>query len=174
MANADRERWNARYQAGDEHLEPDAWLLDHAQLLSAPRPRARALDLACGSGRHSLWLAELGYAVDAWDISDVGLELLESELARRRAAGAHLSLATARLDLETASIPAETYYLVLDAFFLDRRLFGEMIKGLQPGGLLVVRTLMHRGANDDRNPDFLLEPGELRATFSGLEILDEN
>jgi len=176
MSGADRERWNQRYQQGEHHLERDAWLIAHADVLAVAhdrRPRARALDLACGSGRHTLWLAELGYAVDAWDVSDVGLEHLEAELARRRAGAAHLEVVPRQVDLETATIPRQTYDAIVDAFFLERRLFPQMIDGLRPGGLLVVRTLLRRAANEDRNPAHLLEPGELRATFGDLDILDE-
>ena len=175
MSSADRERWNQRYQEGDHHLQRDAWLVKHADLLAPPQghQNARALDLACGSGRHALWLAELGYAVDAWDISDVGLELLHAELTRRRAEGENLTIVTRQVDLETVTIPASTYDLILDAFFLERRLFQEMVTGLRPGGLLVVRTLLQRAANEDRNPAHLLASGELKATFSELRILQE-
>ena len=153
-------------------MEPDAWLVRHTELLAASRPGARALDLACGAGRHALWLAELGYAVDAWDISDVGLDLLERELAKRSAA-TPLRVTQGQVDLETVSLSANVYDLILDAFFLERRLIGQMTTALRPGGLVVVRTLLHRGANEDRNPAYLLTPGELRATFAELEILRE-
>jgi tellurite methyltransferase len=171
MSSADRERWNQRYREGDHHTQADAWLDAHAHILRAPQAGARALDLACGSGRHTLWLAELGYSVDAWDISDVGLELLHAELKRRREAGATLPVTTRQVDLETVTIPAQNYDLILDAFFLERRLFPEMIAGVRPRGLLVVRTLLHRTANEDRNPAHLLAPGELSTRFSDLQIL---
>ncbi len=40
-------------------------------------PSGKALDLACGLGRNSLFLAEHGMTVDAVDISDVALDRLE-------------------------------------------------------------------------------------------------
>lgn len=161
MADADRERWNARYTAGDQPGLADVWLLAHGRLLRPRNPGARALDLACGTGRHATWLADLGYNVDAWDISDVALNLVT-----RRAA-----ITPRQVDLQTIHIPASTYDLVLDAFFLERKLFPSMISALQTNGLLVVRTLMRRDPSDDRNPAYLLGPGELRALCAQLEIL---
>jgi tellurite methyltransferase len=171
MANIDRERWNERYSAGEHGTMPDEWLVSCSRMLKPSRPGARALDLACGAGRHALWLAELGYAVDAWDISDVGLDVLARELERLQASGMPVRVTPRQLDVETATIPPNAYDLILDAFFLDRRLFGQMIAALRSGGLLVVRTLMRRSAHEHRNPAYLLEPGELRMSFAALDIL---
>ena len=173
MSAADRERWNQRYRAGEHHPEPDPWLVQHGELIRARQPGARALDLACGAGRHTLLLAELGYQVDAWDISDAGLDLLRVELGRRLAAGQRLDVTPQQVDLETADLPVEAYDLVLDLYFLERRLFPQMVRALRPGGLLLVRTLMRRPTAEDRTPAYLLHPGELRATFTGLDVLEE-
>ena len=172
MSAADRERWNQRYRAGEHHPEPDPWLVQHAELIRPRWPRATALDLACGAGRHTLLLAKLGYQVDAWDISDAGLEMLRAELGRRLAAGEHLDVTPRQVDLETAALPVAAYHLVLDMYFLERRLFPQMVSALRPGGLLLVRTLMRRPTAEDRNPAHLLQPGELRATFTGLDVLE--
>jgi tellurite methyltransferase len=173
MADADRERWNQRFRAGEHHASADPWIVQHAELIRPVQQGATALDLACGAGRHTLYLAELGYHVDAWDISDAGLELLQAELDRRLAAGQHLDVTPRQVDLERANLPVEAYDLVLDAYFLERSLFPQTVRALRPGGLVLVRTLMRRPNTDDRNPAHLLEPGELRAAFSQLEVLDE-
>ncbi len=54
-------------------LEADKYLamfLDEA-------PKGRALDIGCGEGRHSLFLAQNGYTVDAVDISEKAIQRLE-------------------------------------------------------------------------------------------------
>jgi tellurite methyltransferase len=172
MADIDRERWNQRYRAGAFDFDPTAWLVERQSLLLPRRPAARALDLACGAGRNALYLAGLGYNVDAWDISDVALDLLRAEVERRRATGQSLNIAPLRVDLESASLPESAYDLVVTIHFLERSLFASMATALRSDGLLLVQTLMRRAAPDDRNPAYLLEPGELRAAFPWLELVE--
>lgn len=172
MAELDRERWNERYREGAYDFDPSAWLVPREDLLRPRQPGAVALDLACGAGRNALYLARLGYSVDAWDISDVALDLLVRELERRRAGGQSLAIAPRRVDLETARLPASAYDLVLDMHFLERSLFRSMVAALRPEGLLVVQTLMRRADGDNRNPAYLLEPGELAAGFGELDRVE--
>jgi SAM-dependent methyltransferase len=172
MADTDRQRWNQRYRDGPYDFSPAPWLVAHEALLRPERSGARALDIACGGGRNSLYLAGLGYSVDAWDISDVGLDLLRQELARRGASGQPLPVTPQQVDLDVAELPVSTYDLILDAFFLQRSVFPAMVGALRPDGLLVVRVFMRRDGPDDRNPDYLLDRGELRAAVSDLHVLD--
>src|SRR5437763_3651755 len=65
MAESEHERWNARYRAEDYDFTPAAWVRAIQPVLQAHAVGARALDLASGGGRNALYLAELGYAVDA-------------------------------------------------------------------------------------------------------------
>lgn len=79
LSEADRERWNGRYAAGEygERRWPSDFLKESLDRL----PRGRALDLACGLGRNARFLAENGWQVDAVDVSDVALRKAET-LAR--------------------------------------------------------------------------------------------
>ena len=45
-------------------LEPSAWIARWTRLV---RPGGMVLDLACGAGRHSRWLARMGFEVNAVD-----------------------------------------------------------------------------------------------------------
>jgi SAM-dependent methyltransferase len=66
-------QWNQRYAAADGYLfgtEPNDWLKRHA---SAWRPGQRVLCVADGEGRNSVWLAQQGLVVEAFDIAEVGL-----------------------------------------------------------------------------------------------------
>ena len=49
-----------------QHLieQPSPWIVKYVPLI--PK-KGRVLDLACGSGRHAIWLAQQGYQVDAVD-----------------------------------------------------------------------------------------------------------
>ena len=69
MALEDKERWNEKYQDNKIPDEPVKLIRDHVHLATGKQ----ALDLACGMGRHSKYLASLGFEVDALDISSVAI-----------------------------------------------------------------------------------------------------
>ena len=183
MADADRQRWNERYvREGHEDgqraaFAPADWLVAMAERLGPKHVGARALDIASGTGRQALFLASLGYTVEAWDISDVALSALEAEVARRAVAGQPVAIETRALDLERTPLPVEAFDLILDKHYLDRRLFPSMVRALRPGGVLIVHTFLFvpGGPNTARlsNPAHALQPGELEAAFGAqLELLE--
>jgi len=173
MSDADRDQWNWRYAERALTWEPSSWLVSIETAIRPGGIARRALDVACGNGKNAIWLARLGYAVDAWDISDVGLRTLQDRLAELMRDGAALDVRLARTDLDTATIPPNTYDLILDTFFLDRRLFPLFLDGLRPGGVLVFETFADLGATDIRSikSEYKLGPGELAAAFRSLDVL---
>ena len=67
----DSRQWDQRY-SGDELVwtsTPNQFLVAETEGLRA----GRAVDLACGEGRNSIWLAEQGWEVTGIDFSPVGL-----------------------------------------------------------------------------------------------------
>ena len=65
--------WDARF-AGSDYIfgtEPNEWMARHRDLIAAG---GRVLAVADGEGRNSVWLAQQGLRVDAFDISAVGVE----------------------------------------------------------------------------------------------------
>jgi tellurite methyltransferase len=176
LSEADRIRWNEKHRERPYDFTPTDWLTALEPRIRPKRPGALALDLACGGGRNSLYLARLGYRVDAWDVSDTAIDTLEVEARRLRDSGEPLGITTRRVDLDSAVLPTNRYDLVLDAYFLDRSLFPGIAEALRPGGLLVLQTFLQtedpasqRGPKD---PSYLLRPGELRTAFPGLETLE--
>jgi tellurite methyltransferase len=104
MADTDREKWDARYRAGDYGVGDPAWLGE----FEADVPKhGTALDVAAGSGRVSVWLARRGLNVTAIDISPVGLAL-----AREAAADEGVKITTRVTDLEREPLPEGPYNLV--------------------------------------------------------------
>jgi tellurite methyltransferase len=176
MPEADRLRWNDRYRAEGYDFAAASWLTMMREALSEHPPGAPALDIACGGGRNALFLAELGYRVDAFDISDVGLSILRTALARRAAAGRPLAIEARQVDLERTALPVDAYELILDAFYLERSLFEPMRHALRPGGRLIIRTFLFTpgGPATSRlgSPAFALQPGELACAFGDFEILE--
>jgi len=123
----------------------------------------RALDLACGAGRNSLFLASLGWHVTAVDRSAVGIRLL-----RRRAAGLAIDARVA--DLESGGFPIEpgVYDLICDFYYLQRDLFPAIREGVRPGGVFTGAIHLFQ---QERTAKYVLHSGELREEFRGWKIL---
>lgn len=182
MAESDCVRWNARYTGGHGSSDsaPAPSLVALGSRLRAHHADARALDLACGTGRNAIFLAELGYRVDAWDISEVALGALQAELDRRAASGQSLAVVPRRVDLDGEAdpaggpIPPSAYDLVLDYYFLERALFPAMAAALRPAGWLLVETFLDAGRAREQvaNPAYRLARGELPRAFDRLEIVE--
>ena len=167
MSLKDKEKWNAKYGSSSRQVErePSRWLADHADLLDG---RGKALDIAMGEGRNTLFAASLGYEAWGIDISDIGISRAES-LARENKLTIHTQIA----DLDDFRIDEDAYDLIICFYFLDRQLFKSIHKGLRPSGILVYETftvdhLKYSGLKRE----WVLEKNELREAFSELNVLD--
>ena len=133
-----RAKWNRRYGARPARplADPPAeWLWENRSLV-AGSPGRRALDVACGAGRNALFLAGLGFEVDAVDVSDVAVDRLRAAVRERS-----LSVDARRLDLERDPLPRSDYDLIVQIDYLQRDLFGSLQRALAPAGVLVVETV---------------------------------
>lgn len=124
----------------------------------------RALDLACGTGRHALWLASEGWSVTAVDGSAAAIGILREQIG-----GLAIEARIADLERHEYTIAPVAWDLVVISLYLQRDLFEPAKLGVKPGGVLVAITLLAEGAEP---PRYRLLPGELKATFDGWEILD--
>jgi tellurite methyltransferase len=152
---------------------PSDFFSDQLAQIKAASQMGAVVDLACGRGRHTLAAAAAG-------ISVVGIDRNRAFLAELRETAAQRALAVETLlaDLENpAEIPLRNHCCgsVFVFRFLHRPLIPEITRVLTPGGLLVYETFTTDQlalGTGPRNPDYLLEPGELPELFSELEILD--
>jgi SAM-dependent methyltransferase len=153
MAQEDKERWNEKYQDNKIPDEPIKLIKDYVSLATGKQ----ALDIACGMGRHSKYLASLGFQVDALDISSVAIEQLQ-DLAQINAI---------EVDFDTYTLEKEKYDLIVCTYFLERKLFPQMIDALKPNGIILMETFLHDEGNErvPSNPAFRLNEGELEAYF---------
>lgn len=160
------EKWNRIYSEVSAHQPDPALILkEHAFLLP---PAGSALDLACGLGGNALFLAGLGWDVQAWDVSQTAIDFL------REQAG------TQGLKVNAKACPAEclrhensTFDLIIVSRFLDRTLKDAIIGALKDNGLLYYQTFTRvktrpQGPN---NPDYLLAENELLTLFAPLKVL---
>jgi tellurite methyltransferase len=131
-------------------------------------PRGLALDVAAGSGRHSLAMARAGLRVVAVDHSIVALGIL-----REAGHAAGLCVWPLAAELENLPMPAEKYDLVVNINFLDRTIVPTLKRALKPGGLMLFDTFLVDQATlgHPRNPDYLLGRYELHAMLDGFELL---
>ncbi|HEV2060689.1 MAG TPA: methyltransferase domain-containing protein [Solirubrobacteraceae bacterium] len=169
-----RDRWNERYAQADRQWMPDTpaeWLVEHADLLSGG---GRALDVACGDGRNARYLAQLGYMVDAIDVSDVAIDALRAATVAR---GLTMAIAPRVVDLEREPLPPGPYDVIVMTNFLQRDLFEPLQDALAPDGLLVFETLARAHVDElghSFNPAYLVEHGELPRAFGRLEVVDHH
>jgi SAM-dependent methyltransferase len=132
----------------------------------------KVLDLAAGSGRHSLYLVKLGFSVLAVDRDALALELLEQSKDG-------LAIQTEQHDLEGSSWPLADRSGLFDAVVVTNYLYRPYLDLLPDllaeGGVLIYETFAHGNAafGKPSNPDFLLQTGELLdfAARHGLHIL---
>ena len=130
-----------------------------------------AVDVACGAGRHAVYLAGEGFSVTALDLSAEGLTQ-----ARQLATARNVSIQTQQVDLEAEGVDLgeSKYDLVAVCFFLCRPLFPVLRRAVRPGGLLVYKTysvdqLKYPGR--PRHRMHMLEHNELLREFAGFRVL---
>ena len=175
-------KWDQRYLRGEHTTKEPSPLLRTA--IESLKP-GRALDIACGVGRHAIFLAEHGWKVTAVDASRVGIDILNQRAreagersARIPACGTQasclLTIDARVADLEKGefTIKPETYDLVCVFYYLQRDLFSPIRAGVKRGGTVVAAIHLNDGKEDAKpaNPAFLLEPGELKQLFADWEI----
>jgi len=163
---ADRTKWNQRFGSEDTYLgeRPSPFLSQEIERLLRLAPGKRALDIACGEGRNSVFLARHGFQVTALDISDVGLGK-----AVRRAEEAGVAVSFQQVDLDGYGF-TEQFDLIINFNFLLRDLIPEEVQSLTPGGLLIIDTIMESAELlSSHNPAYLLRRGELHKICEGLD-----
>ncbi len=131
---------------------PSDWVLRHGNLVP---PRARVLDLACGSGRHARWFRARGNPVTAVD-RDLGAV---ADLADDEA----VELIPADLEAGPWPFADRRFPAVVVVRYLWRPILPKLVAAVAAGGVLIYETFMagHEKIGKPRNPDHLLQPYEL-------------
>lgn len=170
MSDSDRLKWNERYSEGAyaDREHPSALLAEWEPRLR----RGRALDVACGAGRNSLFLGASGWRVDAVDIAAAGLAR-GRDAARARG----LDVNWIEADLETdgrdplapLALPHD-YDLIVLVRYVNRPLLPYLIGRLGAGGILLCEQ--HVDSTEDvvgpRSSAFRFRRGELLETVKRL------
>jgi len=166
MAQKDQTKWNTKYQTTPtlmQYREPSQKFQDLIKTFN----HGKALDIACGTGKNSLYLAKCGFEVDAFDISDVAIASINKKKIP--------NITTKVLDLEGFK-PIENHYdLIVMTNYLDRDIIPNLLHSLHINGILYIETYMHHADNTkpNSNPAFLLQKEELKSFVpKNYKILD--
>ncbi len=147
-------------------MKPAAWLVENLDVI----PRGgMVLDVACGGGRHALFLAERGWRVHAVDRDVTAL----AELGQVGNVG---EITTEHIDLESGNptLGDGLYDAVIVFNYLHRPLMPAIVSAVRPGGGVLIYetfTVGQAQRGRPRNPDFLLRDGELPALVAPLRVL---
>ncbi|MFN0314155.1 MAG: SAM-dependent methyltransferase [Burkholderiales bacterium] len=170
-----REFWDKRY-AAPEYLfgtEPNAFLLSQKHRFV---PGMRVLDIACGEGRNSVWLAKLGCDVVGVDISPLALTK-----ARKLALDHAVSPSLVEGDIRRWPWTLAEFDAVLSIFIQFAApegrgaIFEGIVNTLKPGGLLLLQGFTPEQLNfrsgGPKELSHLYSADLLRELAGGMEIL---
>ena len=171
------ERWNQRFSAPGYLFGagPNRFLASKRDFLKRGQS---ALCVADGDGRNSVWLAEQGLEVTAFDFSPVAVAK-----ARRLAAERGVRVRYDVAGVYDWAWPQEEAFDVVAAIFVQfadpamrEFMFARIVRALKPGGLLLLegytpKQLEYRTGGPSQVENLYTAP-LLREAFHDLEILE--
>lgn len=159
--------WDKRYREGFYNGATEAHPLLQGFWNTIPRG-GPVVDIAMGNGRNTLFLARKGYRVFGLDRSSEALKIAGAKMVEK---GQGLTLVLG--DAGNLPFKAGSMAGVFVFYFLLRNIMEEIVGLLQAGGILIYETFLKRQNAFDRhrNPDFLLDDGELFSCFKSLDLL---
>jgi SAM-dependent methyltransferase len=166
VTREDQRRWDERYTGKGPAVvgavKPPGAFAAYADVFPTT---GRALDIACGQGFGTVWLAQRGLWAVGLDVSTVAIGQAR-ELARHCGVDGHCRFDVVDLDAGLPDGPPVD--VILCHKFRDRRLDHAFIKRLAPGGLLAAAALSEVGAEPG---PFRAAAGELAAAFAELDVI---
>ncbi len=164
----DREKWERRYREqspASQTAPPSALVVRWAEAIQPP-----VLDVAGGNGRNAVFLARRGLRCVVVDIAFTALRQLAERAREER-----LPIEVVQADLEQYSLPTAAFGTILNIRYLQRSLFPAMKEAVRSGGLVLVETYLmdQQALGHPRNPNHLLQRGELRGYFEDFLVLEE-
>ena len=172
----DSQQWDERYAATEF-----VWATGPNQFVAAELaglPPGRAIDLAAGEGRNTVWLAERGWRVTAVDFSRVGLDKGRALSAARGVPGSLVDWVVA--DLCDYEPEPGGYDLALIAYFqvgakVRATVLRRAAAALAPGGTAFIvahdLTNLTEGTGGPQDPDVLYTPEAAAAELTGLKVI---
>ncbi|RUM47302.1 MAG: tellurium resistance protein TehB [Hydrogenothermus sp.] len=157
MASIDKEKWNKKYSKKQYIEEKPSEILEKFYSVANI---GNALDIACGTGRNAIFLANKGFNVDAIDISDVAIKILKEK-------NPHINTIIA--DLDEYNLKENKYELIVNVNFLNRNLIPSIKEALKTGGIVIFETFVV--SQRRKNKSYYLRPNELLRLFLDFHII---
>ncbi|RKD25013.1 hypothetical protein BEP19_04075 [Ammoniphilus oxalaticus] len=164
-----KDRWNQKYTdqlQRESELTPTPRLEKQSDYLRG----GTALDLACGLGKNSLFLARQNYEVQAIDISEVAIDFLKEQASKENLPITAAVADITNLDELHSLQPVD---LIVITKYLDRALFPIVKTLIKKGGYFFMETFYQ--SDEEKNEkipsQFKLETQELLNEFAGWKIL---
>ncbi len=174
----DAKAWDDRYADSDLvwGLEPNRFVRTQCERL----PIGRAIDLACGEGRNSLWLARLGWQVTGVDYSTVAIDRARA-LSTRESPAVAARLVWQVSDVTVDPLKPEFFDLVLISYLhLPPEQFQAVLRNagqaIAPRGHVVIvghdRRNLREGVSGPQDESLLYDAEQIRGQLSDVPGLD--
>jgi SAM-dependent methyltransferase len=156
----DKQRWNEKYLEKPKQENVSAIVEKYIDTANI----GQAIDIACGTGRNTHFLALKGFEVDAVDISDVALKEIKKTP----------NIKKIDADFDKYNITPNKYDLIVNINYLNRRIVSQMKDGLKQGGVIIFETFLIAHGDfkiPTMNLDYLLRKNELLHFFIGMNVI---
>ena len=158
--------WNKRYRDGfyNGATDPHTLLMKFWHTI----PGRHVADIAMGNGRDAMFLSEKGFFVTGLEGSIEAINITKKTMAQK-----DLVVYPILGDAKKLPYRKNTFDCILVFYFLERKIMGEIRALLKKDGIFMYETFLKRQNDIDRprNPDYLLDDGELIGYFKGFELL---
>ncbi len=161
--------WDERFRKGEYPTDPDPSPVLQRYVDSFPD--GRALDVATGTGRNAVFLAERGYRVDALDQSRTGLEIARKNAAER---GVTDHVEWVQADVPSYRFPETTYDVITVSYYRVVDRLPDITEALTQGGVLFVEHHLRSSEEVDVGPSgdrYRFGANELLHACLGLTVL---
>lgn len=168
VSQEDRTKWNERYRDGfyENRQHPCRLLAQWCERFHG----TRALDVACGNGRNSRFLASRGFQVIGLDVSDVALAQAKSTTHP-----CNSNINYMEHDLDEGLSLLGKFDLIIVVRYIKRELFPQLEQYLAAGGHLLIEHHIKYDADDrplagPESPEFRLDPQELKTLIRNIDV----